>query len=137
MSKKYLKDKAWKAFARYIKARYSDKYGMCACVTCGDRYHYQDGLHINAGHFVGGRGNSVLFDEDLVRPQCVTCNCAGGGEQYRYAQYLVSVEGKTMEQIDELLSRRNKVVKFSDQDLRDIADKYNNMADAIIQIKKI
>lgn len=137
MSKKYLKDKAWQAFARYIKARYSDKYGMCLCVTCGARHHYQDGHHINAGHFVAGRGNSVLFDEDLVRPQCVTCNCAGSGEQYRFAQYLVGSEGKTQEQIEELLSRRHKVVKFTDQDLRDIAEKYNNMADAIIQIKKI
>jgi hypothetical protein len=134
---KSVKTRAWAAFARYIRAKYADKDGYCTCVTCGKRYHYKDGRHINAGHFVPSRCNSILFDEDVVRPQCAYCNCGGGGEQYKFAEYYKNVEGKTEEQIEEMLSRKHKIVKYKDSDFRDIEKRFNELAEHLIFQKEI
>jgi hypothetical protein len=136
IGKKGAKLKAWKACSRYIRAYYADKYGRCRCVTCGEYLQYNK-TECNAGHFVGGRGNAVLLDEELIRPQCQKCNLFMDGQQGKFALYLMREEGKTQEQIEEMLNRRHKIVKYSLQDYLRLADEYNNKADAIIAIKGI
>jgi len=136
ISKSGAKAKAWKAFARFIKVNHADKFGMCHCVTCGLQRAWNDS-DIHAGHFVAGRGNAVLFDEDLVRPQCCGCNMFRGGEQTKFALYFKKWEHKTDEQIEEYLNRRNKIVKYSTGDYLRICEEYNNKADAIISLKSI
>lgn len=134
VGKKGLKTKAWTAFARWVKVQAADKYGMCACVTCGRRLRWDDrGLH--AGHFVGGRGGAVLFNESVVRPQCAICNIWKGGEQGKYTLYLIDKEGLTLAQVNELLALRSQVHKHSEDDYKRIAEEYNNKADAIMAAK--
>ena len=62
------KSKAWKAFSLYIRTRDSIN-GMCQCVTCGKVAPIKD---MHAGHFLGGRSGSILFDEEMVFAQCLT-----------------------------------------------------------------
>lgn len=79
----------------------------------------------------------MLFDEDLVRPQCFKCNMYGNGEGARFALYLRGWEGKTDEELNEYLERKHKTVKYSAQDYKDIAESYENKCHAIREIKKI
>src|SRR3990167_9020671 len=68
-NKKRAKDRAWAAFSRYIRMKYANKSGMVECITCHTFKHWKE---MQAGHFVDGRNNTVLFDERLVHPQCLT-----------------------------------------------------------------
>src|SRR5690242_17136225 len=89
----YQKQCTWKAFSVYIRLRDADLNGICACCTCGAFHHWKDGLRINAGHAVPGRGNAVLFDESIVAAQCAGCNNDGGGEQYKFFEFLKKKHG--------------------------------------------
>jgi hypothetical protein len=72
--KKGTKEKAWKAFSKYIRAR--DK----RCVTC------ITGGAENAGHF---HHNVLDFDEENVNAQCVRCNKWLHGNLNVYSAYLL------------------------------------------------
>lgn len=69
------KDRAWKAFSKYIRTRdclkttHTKEQGVC--ITCGQVKEFKS---LQAGHLVGGRGNAVLFDEEIVNAQCGGCN---------------------------------------------------------------
>jgi len=51
-------------------------------------YFWANGWQINAGHAIPGRGNAVLFDEKLVVVQCSGCNNDGGGQQWKFLEFL-------------------------------------------------
>lgn len=84
-----LKKKAWALFSQYIRLKYADKTGKCKCVTCGKVDDYKK---MHAGHAIAGRGGVVLFNEKIVRPQCVGCNIYAGGRYDRFFAYLYDVE---------------------------------------------
>jgi len=65
---KKAKKKAWIQFSRYIRLKYA-KNGFVKCYTCSTVKHWKE---MQAGHGIGGRSNAVLFNEDIVRPQCLT-----------------------------------------------------------------
>ena len=77
------KHKAWAAFSMYIRVRDSltttGKTEACVCITCNERGDSEpkDFKHIQAGHGVGGRGNAVLFHEQITNGQCDYCNNQG------------------------------------------------------------
>ena len=85
------KTKAWKAFSEYnrryycIKTTGTEYRGIC--ITCSRGFVYSA---LEAGHFVSGRSNAVLFSMKFVRPQCTYCNRIMHGEtnKYRKALYL-------------------------------------------------
>jgi hypothetical protein len=82
----YYKSRAWKMFSLYIRTRdcllTTRRQDTGKCVTCGQVFHFKD---LQAGHAIGGRNNSILFDEELVNAQCRSCNLFGG----KYAEYSV------------------------------------------------
>ena len=85
-----LKKRAWAQFSKYIRLKYADKNGMECCYTCGKKAHWKQ---MQAGHGIGGRNNSVLFMEEVVRPQCAGCNLWGGGKYSIFAEKLISEYG--------------------------------------------
>lgn len=59
-------------FSKYIRRKYSNEDGTCTCYTCGKIGNsYKD---LQCGHGISGRGQYVLFLEEICRPQCGTCN---------------------------------------------------------------
>ena len=68
--------KAWNAFSKYIRLsdaiKTTGNQDYCVCVTCGRTYPAFGLGCIQAGHFVPGRTNAILFDEECVRGQCLT-----------------------------------------------------------------
>ena len=100
------KAKAWKAFSRYIRLKYS-KQGICECVTCGKVAPWTD---MQAGHGIPGRGNSILFVEEAVRPQCVGCNMFAGGAPHKFVRLLIEWYG--LDGYDELMALSKRPRKF-------------------------
>lgn len=137
------KDRAWKAFSDYIRIRDSlattGTLDSCVCVTCAVRGDTRPKPYktIQAGHAVGGRGNAVLFHEDLVNGQCGYCNrkppMGLGGDYGNYAIHLIQQYGmeKAM-QLQQL--RHNNKVKYKPHDFIEIEQKYKQKA---LQLKQL
>jgi len=99
---KIAKDKAWKVFSLYIRTKYADENGMVECVTCGDVKPIKE---MQAGHFLAGRGNAILFDPRGVHPQCYSCNVCKHGNIEEYYPFMLENYGQ--EVIDDLKRLKN------------------------------
>lgn len=123
-SKKLLKKKAWTTFSEFIRRKSSDENGNSKCVTCGKVAPWSE---LQAGHFVGGRTNSVLFNEDIVFPQCVHCNIFLRGNYQAYTLFMIDTAGR--DNVDKYLDLKNKTLKLSNQDLKNIESYYQKKID--------
>ena len=122
---KQVKLKAWEAFSLFIRLRDSSEYGMGNCCTCKQLLHYK---RANAGHFIAGRRNSILFDEKCVHFQCVQCNIQGGnGAEY----YPFMLETYGQGEIDRLRALKHTTLKLSYDDFDEIRQKYEALAEAL------
>lgn len=118
------KDKAWKAFSLFIRTRDSlattGTLTHCVCVTCNQRGHAEpkEYRQIQAGHAVGGRGNAILFHEEIVNGQCNFCNLKPpfglGGDYGNYALFLVQKYGLAHAVALQNLKGTDKVYKTHD-----------------------
>jgi hypothetical protein len=123
-----LKKEAWDAFSRMIRLKYADNNGYVGCVTCGVGKHWKES---QAGHFLDGRHNSVLFDERNVHPQCVKCNMFMSGNKIKYYEFMRIKYGQ--ETIDELEFLDTKDKKFTREELIDMCNKYKIEAEKIMK----
>lgn len=122
------KKAAWTAFSLYVRLRDSDWRGDCTCVTCGKTQNYRKQ---QAGHFVQGRHNSVLFDPRNCHVQCPGCNLFKNGNLYLYGKFMEKKYGQ--EVIDELFELDKQSKKYTEQDFRDIETKYKELCKALNQ----
>jgi len=109
------KDAAWDAFSAYIRTRDCLRFtgdpteGMC--VTCKNSYPYK---RLQAGHFISGRGNAVLFDERVVFTQCYQCNgnppYGKGGNYVEYFRFMLDEVG--LEKIDEYRHLKGSTMQY-------------------------
>lgn len=112
---KKAKDKAWIAFSKYIRTRdclrFTGDPDNGVCVTCWRTYPFKE---LQAGHFIDGRGNSVLFDERLVYSQCYGCNIGRNGSYIEYFVFMEKEWGR--DKIDEFraLKKDTKIYKVYD-----------------------
>lgn len=113
--KQKAKLKAWNAFSKYIRTRdclrFTGDPDSGPCVTCWRTYPIS---MLQAGHFIDGRGNSVLFDERLVYSQCYGCNVGRSGAYVEYFVFMEKEWGR--EKIDEFraLKKDTKIYKTHD-----------------------
>lgn len=138
---KKAKDAAWDAFSLYIRTRDSIKTtgGLegCLCVSCGD-WRPRLGLYcIQAGHFISGRTNAVLFSEEGVHGQCQMCNHGVKGRvkptsHIRYYQFMEKEYGK--EVIDRLVLESNQIVKYKIWDYQEIEQKYKKKLQELLDV---
>lgn len=130
------KKKAWDSFSRYIRLRDCLRFtgdpeqGMC--VTCKRPYSFKQ---LQAGHFIPGRSNAVLYDERIVFTQCIGCN---GNPPYgkggNYIEYFVFMENEYgRDKIDEFRALKNKTVKYSVVDHQLIEEKYKQKYQKLIE----
>lgn len=126
------KDKAWRYFSIYIRTRDNIHYtgdpeeGMC--VTCKLWFPFKE---LQAGHFVGGRTNALLFDEQIVHTQCKRCNLYLKGNYQAYTLFMLKKYSE--EEVEELLSRKFRTLKLTTQDFLDIADKYKEKTQELLK----
>lgn len=119
-SLKSLKKKTWAKCSEYIRRKYAAYNGMVRCVTCGTVKHWKE---MQAGHFIDGRNNAILFDERGIHPQCYSCNIMKHGNKIEYFKFMELNYGRAL--IDELCIQSKKTVKFTTWELEDIIKKYD------------
>lgn len=130
------KEDAWDAFSRYIRLRdcirFRDSIDEGRCVTCRRDYPFKK---LQAGHFLSGRGNAVLFDEDVVYSQCFGCNgnppFGKGGNYVEYFLFMEKEHGR--KKLDEILTRKNKTVVYKIYDFINIREKYKQKHDELLE----
>jgi hypothetical protein len=93
-----LKKEAWRLMSIKIRKQYADQYGWVACYTCQEVKPLKE---MQAGHGVAGRGNAILFDTRIIRPQCYGCNIGRGGNYQVFVPKLIRELGQEVyEQIE-------------------------------------
>lgn len=115
------KKKAWSAFSKWVRMSSADKNGMVKCVTCPTVKHWKE---MDAGHYLPGRNNSILFDENQVHPQCKQCNIFKSGNPNRYEEYMVNKYGQ--EKINEMRLKQRMTVKINSGEMKLIELHYKN-----------
>lgn len=119
--------KCWKVFSIYIRTRdcirFRDSLEDGMCITCKREYPFKQ---LQAGHFIGGRTNSVLYDERIVYSQCSSCNVnppygLGGN----YVEYFVFMEKEWgREKLDEFRALKFQTTKYTPFELLELADRF-------------
>ncbi|MDH4129294.1 MAG: recombination protein NinG [Spirochaetota bacterium] len=117
---KQLKTTCWIFCSEYNRRKDTDEFGYGKCCTCNKRLHYKDG---DAGHFMAGRVNSVLFYNKGIHLQCKKCNM-NQGEQYLYAKFIENRYGAEEVKKQEFLRHQTK--KISKQEYFDMIEWYKN-----------
>lgn len=119
ITKSKAKKRAWKAFSLYIRKKDMNSMGFVNCYTCDKRVFYKEA---NAGHAIGGRNNAILFNEDLVRVQCVGCNVWGRGQYAVFTRKLIDELG--LKKYDELIEHARDTVQLKVADYLEIESFY-------------
>lgn len=106
--------------------------GQCVCVTCGKVAPWTNHAGtMQTGHFLAGRRNSIVFEEDGVAPQCEICNHHGGGMVNEYRKWMIEVRGLTT--VERLERLKETSVKFTDDELADMRIAYAARLKAAIE----
>ena len=113
-----LKKKAWAQFSLWVRLSASE-HGLVQCVTCSAKKPYKE---MQAGHWLPGRHNNVLFDERNVHPQCYHCNVGLKGNPIIYYHYMERTYGTPEMTNLELLDIQAK--QFKPYELEAIYDIY-------------
>ena len=108
---KALKSKAWKLMSELVRRQYADRTGMCTCYTCDKTMDWRE---IQAGHGISGRGGFVLFLEEVIKPQCATCNIFRQGDYARFIPKLI--DEYSIEQFQEWVVESRKPFKRTKKD---------------------
>ena len=104
--------------SKYVRTR-NAKDGFVECYTCSTTKPIAE---MQAGHAIQGRGNSILFITDGIRPQCASCNVWQGGRLDVFIPKLIDEIGR--ERYDELLEMKYQTKKFTRQELIDLYQEY-------------
>jgi hypothetical protein len=128
---KRAKEKAWKNFSLYIRLRDCLRttggiyHGRCC--TCGKSYPL---AQLQAGHFVPGRTNALLFREKGCHAQCAGCNIFKHGAVHEYIDFMKASYGDEI--MEEERRQRYVTIKYTTQDFLQIAEKYKKKSDEIL-----
>jgi len=109
-------------FSQYIRLKDAIN-EIATCVTCGKKDHWKK---LQNGHFMSRRHYSTRWDENNVGVQCYGCNITNQGQQFLFAKYL------GLELAEQMVLKSKQIVKFSDDDLKDMIDYYKKELDKLI-----
>lgn len=132
MAKFNAKQKAWDALAKYIRVKEClETTGfpfLGVCFTCDRQFHINA---LDAGHYVSGRRNAVLFKEQGVHIQCKWwCNRMKHSNHDKYKAHLIEYyateeDPKAGEKVVERLEAlKHKVILNRDMDFEGIEKRY-------------
>ena len=122
-----LKKQAWKLLSEVVRKEAVDIRGFCKCVTCGDWRFWND--RMQAGHAIGGRTAAVLFDEEIIYPQCVLCNIFKRGNYGEFAAFLIRKHG--LEWYEKKVETARKPAKLTRADVEEKIENYKKRLEAL------
>ncbi len=102
--------------------------GQCVCVTCGKVLPWKGSGVLEAGHFIPGRGMSILFEENGVHPQCNYCNQQLSGNQANYRLWMQLAYGQ--EEVDRLRRLKQTTRIFTREELVDMRIEFQERLNA-------
>jgi len=124
--KSSVKKTAWTYFAHYIRRKECKEttgdYNFGICCTCGKVKNF---ALLDAGHFVSGRVDSILFDEDMVHIQCVGCNRYKSGMWPEYYEYMIDRYGE--DATEEIRKRKFENKSLTIDDIIDTRNHYKGL----------
>ncbi len=127
------KKKAWAAFSKYVRLRDAlETTGTpdnVVCCTCHKVYPAFGKGCVQAGHFIPGRRNSILFDESCVHGQCYNCNINLKGNWPEYLPFMERRYGG--QTVAGLLELNKQVRKYTKGELDDLRKMYERMYDGL------
>lgn len=129
-----VKSKCWDAFSIFIRTRDWDKHGRqyledkkaAPCITCSKVYPVEGKGTAQAGHFIPGRKNQFLFDEDQVNTQCYNCNCNLKGNWPAYYEVMVKTHG--LKKVQAMINARHEVKIYKIYELEEMTEDYKQRA---------
>ena len=132
-SLKSVKKKTWDVFSKYVRLRdaieTTDTRDMALCCSCGKQYPAFGVGCLQAGHFIPGRGNAVLFDEKGVHAQCYNCNINLKGNWPGYYKFMLEKYGQ--DEINRLIDDSHKTVKYTVMDLEEMQVRFLELIDKL------
>lgn|SRR3990167_7795498 len=133
-----IKRDLWQIFSLYIRTRDALKttgtLDWVLCFTCDRKYPTAGSSAMQAGHFIAGRHNAILFDERNCAAQCYGCNVGKKGNMVEYFIKMQRVYGD--EVIEELrnLDKQNK--QFKRHELEALKEHFSQKLSALNEQKK-
>lgn len=121
MTIKTRKNSAWRVFSEYIRRKNADNNGFVTCFTCNTRMFWKES---EAGHGIGGRGNFILFLEEVVKPQCSYCNKYLKGNYEVFIPKIISEIGQKA--YENLVFEARRPIKMLPIDYLEIEDRYKD-----------
>ena len=95
--KRPAKNKCWVQFSRFVRLRDCLKTTGTTtkgkCCSCGREHPFGK---LQAGHFLPGRTDNILFDEKGVHAQCYFCNCERQGNWPGYYRFMQKEYGQNV-----------------------------------------
>ena len=82
---------------------------------------------MQCGHFQSRKFYATRWEELNCQVQCYSCNVMKYGEQYKYGLELQKEYGEDLP--EELLTMSRQIVKFSNDDLLDMINRYKQLVD--------
>lgn len=126
------KDKAWAACSKFVRINEADEDGNCTCVTCGRVYPWKK---VQAGHWINGRNNAVLFMEDGIHPQCYGCNVRKQSNPIRYWLWMEEHIGR--DRMNQMIARMDWTVEYELDDYLNYEREFTHRAAKIAEQKNI
>lgn len=126
------KKKTWDACSRYVRTRDcllstgSPEYGRC--YTCGAEFHI---TKLDAGHFLPGRHNALLFDTRAIHAQCTYCNKTLEGNRIVYFENMVRDYGGVV--VDELRRVDKSTRKYSIDELEELESSFKQKTEELLR----
>jgi len=116
------KEKAWKLCSEYNRRKYASENGNVKCFSCSTVKHWKE---MQAGHFIPGRGESVLFEDTGIHAQCFACNINKKGNWADYYMAMEEFYGKN--EINRLIDLKNKTCLRNECDYVELQNKYKQL----------
>ena len=127
---KELKQRAIKEFERFILTINADKHGKVKCYTCETIIPLSKA---RVGYAIKG-ANSLLFDEEIAKPQCEECFKSRDTKTI-FLYRMMQENGN--EFIHDKMKQKFKLKRFTEEELKEIIKKYKCLAEVEgLKIKK-
>ena len=124
------RDKASKDMMQYVRVmRCLETTGLTfsgICFTCDRRFHIE---YLDAGHFIPGRRNAVLFDVMCIRLQCNYCNVIMHSQPKIYKKKMIDLYGEQW--VEERKRRAKRVIKDNQIDYKKLRAGIKRMTEKI------
>jgi len=121
---------AWKAFSDYIRTRdcllTTGTAESGKCFTCKREYSK---AQLQAGHFIDGRKNAVLFSYLGCHAQCYACNVRLHGNKIVYWQEMEKMYGRGV--IDALIVESKKTIIYKKFDYDRLAKEFKELKEEL------